>query len=394
MKIVYVLESVVNDREIRRLGMDVVLERGWDLTVLDVADITYPTIPRNRDHYDQITGFALRQISNRQDLKREEATLAGADVIINLMMTDAVTRLRLPILRAISRANRPVMTWNGPLVPGWTKNVFWRRVVGRPAHGWRIIRRKDWINSIIFRIPPSWLGVRPSTWILEAGWGRRTRLRGPATRMIPAHAPDYDIYLQNKAAGWTDKNQAVFIDQNLPHHHDFSASGTQSVDPDLYYRNLRDFFDLLERTYGLEVVIAAHPRADHHKRPGAFGNRSVQSGVVAWLVMESRLVLTHSSTALGFAVMARKPAFAMLTRDLARVGNARHFAEELSKELGAPLLYIDDEALALPEVFSVDNAAYDRYMRTYIKAPDSPQKSLWDIAFDQIEHDLATSRSR
>ena len=79
---------------------------------------------------------------------------------------------------------------------------------------------------------------------------------------------------------------------------------------------------------GLPVVIAAHPRAGYaqagYSGPDYFGGRTLVSGQTLPLIFDSALVLTHYSTAVNFAVMARKPLLLLASDTLVRVLASPH----------------------------------------------------------------------
>ena len=138
--------------------------------------------------------------------------------------------------------------------------------------------------------------------------------------MIPAHHPDYDVFLEEQKKGHKQKDQAVFIDQNMPFHHDFLQSKTPSVNEEPYYAGLQKFLLKVEKRLSLEVVIAAHPRTEISKIQKYFGSRLIEKGATARLILESRLVFTHSSISSYLAIMANKPLVILTDKQLWNVG--------------------------------------------------------------------------
>ena len=77
---------------------------------------------------------------------------------------------------------------------------------------------------------------------------------------------DYDDFLSTKfSQRIIPEKYCVFHDEYLPHHPDFSMLGINTVDEKLYYKDLNIFFNLIEETYKVKVVIAAHPKAEKYK---------------------------------------------------------------------------------------------------------------------------------
>ena len=83
--------------------------------------------------------------------------------------------------------------------------------------------------------------------------------------MVPINYFDYDHYVKTKMAEgprlvadrmwyfWT----LIFLFTPI-----WRFAAARRIEPVRYYRSLNRFFGLLEREYGIEVVIAAHPRAE------------------------------------------------------------------------------------------------------------------------------------
>ena len=71
--------------------------------------------------------------------------------------------------------------------------------------------------------------------------------------------------------------------------------------------NLRNFFNKVEKETGCIVNIAAHPGYDGSSYPDEFGKRLTIVDKTMEMVGRSNFVMTHCSTALGFAVFLRKP---------------------------------------------------------------------------------------
>ena len=76
----------------------------------------------------------------------------------------------------------------------------------------------------------------------------------------------------------------VFLDENLIDHSDFLINDSSVEDSILYYSEICRFFRFLENKYGIEVVIAAHPRANLDKTRIRFpGHKVLAMKHPAWL---------------------------------------------------------------------------------------------------------------
>jgi len=394
-RILFLIGTPLNQRDVERFGLSEASARGHSIVVADLTDLISPRA-RNR-HAAQLAGIDIRRV-DRERMSTLGPLLYDADLIVCLLQGDALTRAALPVFRLISRTKTPYLLWMGAPPPGWTRNRLITRLRDSKDSPLRLLAQKDWLNSLLFRMPPSVLGIRPADYIVDSNvlLDRKSRFAGPLTQRIAVHAHDYDIYLRERPFAGPPLDQAVFLDQYLPYHPDFAASGTTSVDPEMYFGALRRFFDRLEDALGMQVVIAAHPRADYELHPGIFGRRRIVTCSTARLVMESRLVISHATSAVNFAVLARKPVVLVMTRDLARTGMELRNVEEMSAATGAPVVAIDDDLASLDfnALLRIDEARYRAMEEMYIRPPGLPERLLWDIVFDAVEANGHLSRAR
>lgn len=75
------------------------------------------------------------------------------------------------------------------------------------------------------------------------------------------HSYDYESYLRVETEK-VNRECAVFLDSNVPYHPDFIVDLNLRVDAEKYYAEINAFFEKIESSLGLEVIIAAHPRAN------------------------------------------------------------------------------------------------------------------------------------
>ncbi len=210
---------------------------------------------------------------------------------------------------------------------------------------------------------------------------------GTATQAIYAHAMDYDLFLTERENHTDHGNLAVFIDDCVGFNLDFQMMGEKSpVSAEDYYPRLRALFDRVETELGVEVVVAANPRMDYRAHPHLFGPRRVEYGKTAALVAGSRLVIGGRSTALGFAVLFRVPILLVAMRAQRDHWSNRPAFDLFTRDLGTPVhLFDDPAAVDLTHALETDAGAYDRYLETYFKVPEAPERGLyWEIVFDHL----------
>ena len=185
---------------------------------------------------------------------------------------------------------------------------------------------------------------------------------------------------KNNNGVWTKGNYILFIDDNLPNASDWLILGVKPpVTEDIYYDALISFFQKLESTYGLPIVIAGHPSSSTDQSyKMKMGGRLVEFGKTAELVLRSDLVLLHGSTAVSFAVLARKPTIFLTTRELENSFYGMHI-KIMANTLGSQIILIDDPMSYLTDanLNSYSEKKYARYQENYLKSEASYENEPW-----------------
>jgi hypothetical protein len=213
--------------------------------------------------------------------------------------------------------------------------------------------------------------------------------RPSKTEILFTHAFDYDSYLKlGPAPEPTGPRYAVFLDEYLPFHPDLDFQQiSRRVEPTGYYAGLRRFFDLAEQQLGGRVIIAVHPRADPgYEASGVFGDREMHRNRTAELIRDAVMVFAHSSTAIGLAVLYRKPVVFLTSPAIAETASMQYI-EVMSRLLAQPVVNVGDGNTRPPHWkpdLTVSDPAYAAYQERYLKNPRSPDLPLWQIVADRL----------
>lgn len=110
----------------------------------------------------------------------------------------------------------------------------------------------------------------------------------------------------------------VFLHQAIPNHPDFRRQGySPEPDSELYYAELNAFLRHVSLMLNKNVLIANHPRSPLSETRLNFPDFTVEDGRTHELCSSCSHVITHSSTAINFAVLSRKPILFITTDRLA-----------------------------------------------------------------------------
>lgn len=377
-KIVFIVESTFNNRDYHRFGIEVFKNRGYEVEVWDLTPLLRPEYFSNYTPPDPIDFDGHRLIHDKSYAGKLISELSGKHLSICLMGIDTRNRF---VYDHLSKNKIKYGFLLLGLIPS-KRNSFLckvQRVLESPSQAATRIFGK--IRKNASRIdPPHFLVVGGSDAIRNGRYPI-----GYRTRIINAHALDYDRYLEEEERASHEcqgVRYAVFLDEWVPHHPDYlHERGKPDCTAEQYYPPLNKFFDNLEDELALEVIIAAHPRARYDEQSNPFGGRSVVFGKTIQLVRDSQLVLAHASTAINFAVLYEKPIIFLCHSSYRR--SYREYIWRMASVFGKkPIELSRPFATTLTQELKVDGTIYYEYKSKYIKETGTPEKPIWEIFID------------
>jgi hypothetical protein len=199
---------------------------------------------------------------------------------------------------------------------------------------------------------------------------------------------DYDNYylLKDNPIKFLNYKYCVFLDDNIVYNPDLKILIKDTINPDIYYKLLNDFFDIVEQRYKLRVVIAAHPFSDYTAEQ--FGKRKFYKYKTNELVKDCDFTLTHYSTSIAYAVLYNKPINLIYINEMKILFYYRiieHFFGELNCGMtNINLVINDNEKLTLMN--KIDRIKYEIYRYKYLTHPESEKKHTRDIVLNHINN--------
>lgn len=193
------------------------------------------------------------------------------------------------------------------------------------------------------------------------------------SKIININSFDYDKYVETKNSKELLTNKyCVFLDEYLPLHPDFEMLKIETIEPNDYYDKLNLFFDLLEDKFNIEVIIAAHPKADKYREKDFYNNRKVIFNKSAELTKDAEFVLVHCSTSVSFAVLNKKPIITLTSNAIKEVmPNYFNFINHFSKILGSELINIDEIVFDKIHLPTPNTSKYTEYRYRYLTSLES-----------------------
>ncbi len=381
-EICFIIQTPLTQRDYQRYGVDQLIGRGYQVSFLDFSRIfNLEGVLKNiqRAVYEHI--FVIQ---DKEDLNRFFISKRSADwVLIDLterreileLLGSLITEYRIPF--GISCTNSVPLVQYQPLFRKIVSLKAWAKLLGRMSQKMR--------NSKYNSFAPQFI-------IAGAICDKKKFPRvNENTKIVWAHTLDYDLFLdyqRRKPSSPMAEKYMVFLDECCPFHPDYAVEGNPANpfrSPAEYYDELNQELSMLEEKFKMQVVIAAHPRAPYDTMPNLFGGRRVLKGKTIDLVAHSECVLAHSSTAINFAVLFRKPIIFLMPTKVKGgyygrfiTNFARHFNKRPWDKHS--LRFISND-----EAFKVDDRDYINYRELYIKKLGTPEKFFWDIVADEFQ---------
>ncbi len=221
---------------------------------------------------------------------------------------------------------------------------------------------------------------------LAAGFHRKNGCK----KIVNINVRDFDDARKIKdiEASADAEKYCVFIDSYLPYHSDNVVSDID-IEPISYFRSMNVFFDRIEDKYGLEVIVAAHPKSQYEIIGNKYNGRKIIKGQTGKLVKDSKFVLNNESSALTHALFFNK-SMVFLTTD--NINNIKGWYANnylmLANMLDCPLINVDIPAEMQKVDFNnvrVNYEKYDDFKYKYQTSKESENEWSYDIILKELK---------
>ena len=382
-RIIFIVETTFNKRDYKRFGVETLISRGLYVEIWDFSYFLNPNYIKNYTVPDPISETSFRKFNNKKEVSnvlleldnKKDTIIAKFNVkrktefIFNYLVNNAVnfgflslgtipsTQSRLSFFQRIkNNINRPK----------YLINNFYERLL-------KVSRKRYFANFFVVGGNVAKINAKQSEYFNEK------------SIIINAHAFDYDLYLEEEKL-ITNRilkgRYAVMLDEYNLYHPDNLVSGS-TVNPKTYYRDLNNFFKYLEDYYKIDIVIAAHPRSHREKLENSYGGRKKVYGKTRQLIKNAEMVLTHSSTALNFAVLYYKPIIFLTSIDYSLTyKNSINWA---AKALQKIPIDVSKAKFSKPNYLEINDESYKLFIELFIKSPNTLEISLWNTFANFIE---------
>lgn len=393
VRAVLLLGAIANDHNFARMGVGR-LRQEFDLTILDLNKL----LGRQEASKNVEPAFEVTEIASIKEL---EQTLLNLKPRFALDFVGIDARAYLAICKALETAGTDlVVVKDGPIPSAGILKTLGRLVKQalKPEPSSGVAQPPSTLNdsaitgqsSVLNKLATvTWAKFQNKIDIIGVFAGSKSYDINSSfvSRKIWSSSEDVHTFQarQGLPAPEASQGKIVFLDSPIADGSDWVALGRKPlVSAETYYPQLRKLFSEIEKVTGNQVVIAGHP---NHKNQDGFaqemGGRAVAFNATPELIRDSAAVITHGSTAVSFAVLARKPLVFINSKDLSASAYGTMMAK-MAKLLKRPIIYLDSTLKNLKPSLEqpVDLGAYATYEDGYLQRKAATENQQWDSFID------------
>jgi len=364
-KITFITTQALNERNLKRFNLLLFIKDGWKVNYWNVQNVFYKNKFKNTKKKYKILRVNNIKFNNISSLIRA-AFSTECSYYVDFLDNSFLSFILRKILSyknnnriLIDSANHPqhnIKNLDFKLLLNQMKFFFFIKVV---KFFFLTITRKIMLNFFNTDVYIHLVSGKLARINSEKLYGKNLQLK--------SHSFDYNIYLENiSKKKYFDK--IVFIDQDWPLPFELVIrSGKKFVTFNNYWKSLNFFFDYLENKFNKEVIIARHPRANKDIK---ISKKRIVYNFTDQLIKYSFLNITHTSAAVEFVILYKKPLIIISTNELQQNQGTGVYSDmlALSKALNKNILNIDRfSEIQLFKEIKVNNQIYNKYTNNYIK---------------------------
>lgn len=364
-KITFITTQALNERNLKRFNLLLFIKDGWKVNYWNVQNVFYKNKFKNTKKKYKILRVNNIKFNNISSLIRA-AFSTEYSYYVDFLDNSFLSFILRKILSyknnnriLIDSANHPqhnIKNLDFKLLLNQMKFFFFIKVV---KFFFVTITRKIMLNLFNTDVYIHLVSGKLARINSEKLYGKNLQLK--------SHSFDYNIYLENiSKKKYFDK--IVFIDQDWPLPFELLIRGGKKfVTFNNYWKSLNFFFDYLENKFNKEVIIARHPRANKDNK---ISKKRIVYNFTDQLIKYSFLNITHTSAAVEFVILYKKPLIIISTNELQQNQGTGVYSDmlALSKALNKNILNIDRfSEIQLFKEIKVNNQIYNTYINNYIK---------------------------
>lgn len=400
-KLIFLYPAPARAFDLETRGPVALAQRGFDVEVFDLTRLFHPRLAPSAVSTASSPAVHIQSISTFGELENNIARIGhNACYLDYVVHVNGITLATSRLFRLIKKYHARYVViyigelpWAPPVRTGSACAYHLRRLINGLSRPRKIF---DLLLAPLFAALVSRDLLYPRPWRIytssPTGIARTFAHRYgiPSSSIVPVPSHDCEAYWKVLKMQTCRTDQippyCVYIDEDLTGSLDFPMLGTQSLSPHVFRSSMARLFDRVETIFGIDVVIAAHPRSVGTGDYRLFAERRIFHSRTIELIAGASLVIAHYSTVLGVAALAHKPVLLIKTKEMS--GGICAMIDGYAKTFGAPVILADDDAqLAqlFPGAISVYPDKCEAFVRRYLNPTGQHGCSVWDIMAKDLQ---------
>lgn len=360
MKLWFISINRVSDRDYIRYGLDELSKKGVQVNVVDVSDLMWGTEDHKlkNDIFFNIEycRYLHEFVNIVESLNNDDIVLCGGVLFPKL---HSILSVRCKYVGLQTLGAMPAVAKTSV-----NKFLFYKSM----------IRTKGFFNKVLRKIYSYYIFKRfPYAFVQRSGYLSSINYPGITGNTKVIESQSYDIYqsLIQKKLIESDIGKSgyfLWIDQAIPYHTDtLKCSGDISHYADSYFSRIKSLLRCCETRYKCKVIVSLHPRIAQDKRYlDAWQGWSVVTGDTTEYIKESKLCLTHNSTAIHAVAYFRKPLILVKDQLLSDYGYDNGIIDSFLAELDCNLVNTECVDSIVDFNFEINKSKYEGYVNKYV----------------------------
>lgn len=382
-KIIYIFYQPLTEKVKSDFYLTTVLENGFEMEYWDLSNIYFPKVqlPKLREEY-------IIYIKSLLDLENRIKNQLIKESLFIILVTFESRVIKLFLLLTKYKCQTAFFARGAlPFGSSNPKSILFKiRKALNPSLLLEFLKNK---YSAFLKKKGS---IKPYDLVFSAGAlgiqtiGFGCQIEKANSKIININSFDFDKFvLTFNCDNLIEKKYCVFLDEYLPYHPDFEMFGIETIEPNEYYNTLNNFISVIENRFNIEVIIAAHPKAESYKTKNPFAGRKIFFNKTAELTKFAEFTIAHCSTSISFAVLNWKPIILIYTNPLKSImPNSYNLISNFSKTLRTTLINVDNFSVNEINFNTIDHLKYADYKYKYLTSKESEVRMTSDIFIEAI----------
>ncbi len=246
-------------------------------------------------------------------------------------------------------------------------------------------------NLLLKLLKDKILRVKPKIYFVPNNYWKNIFSKNKKNKVKLIHDYDYEVFCNSIES--QQKNEYItFIDQmqefSLDHMINYSSS--PYIEKDSYWQRIDNFLKFIFEKTGVDPIVAAAHRRRTDDIP--IKRRFIFDQTIE-LIKNSKLVITHDSTAIHMALLFKKPIIFLYINEFKSKYEKSNQINYFTDFFQSKLINLEDflknkSDFNISNYIKVNNNKYDEYINAYLNPEKKFSGSLWKKILIELDKEI------